>query len=152
MASGHTAVKRLLSHPCHIYYLPENCSSNQLDTSPGKGEQDQLSRCILRRHFNRSVIHSTLFSACAPYPAAFPLKFKAFWERVHMSASFYNTYCNTQRQHSPQVFFRTKSFQPPVSASTNGDDWAAIKAEKEVQKGTLDVCSETHLGSDPGRQ
>lgn len=127
MASGYAAVEWLLSHPCHIYYPPENFSSKQLDTSQGKDEQDQLSKCVPGRlflvDFNRSDIHSTLFSACSPLSCYVSIKILCFLRHgIHMSVCFYNTCCNRHRHYSPEVFLRTKSFQPRDSASINGDD------------------------------
>lgn len=134
MASGHAAVRWFLSHPCHIYYPPENLSSNQLDTSQGKDEQDQLSKCIPVRHFNRSVIHCTLFSACSPLSCCVSIKILSFLRKgIHMSVCFYTTYCNRHRQHSPEIFVRTKSFQPHVSASVNGDEWTSLKAKTHIR-------------------
>lgn len=132
MASEHAAVKWLLSHPCHIYCAPENLSLNQPGTSQGKDKQDQLSKCIPARRFNRSVIHSTLFSARSPL--SWWMCFHLSFLRKHMSVCFNTTYCNRHRQHSPKVFLRTKSFQPHGSASVNGDDWTSLKVKIQVRE------------------
>lgn len=137
-----------LTHATYSIYLrtARLTSSTHLRGRMSKTScQDALSEGI-----SIDLSSTALFSLPVPLVLLhFHYSFKLF---EFMSACFYNTCCNAQMQHSPQVFFRTKSFQPPVSASMNGDDWAAIKAEREVQRGTVDVCSEAHLGSAPGRQ
>lgn len=101
--------------PCHIYYPPENVSSNQLDTSQGKDEQDQLSKPIPVRHFNRPDIHSTLFSVCSLLFCCVSIKILSLLRKgTHMSVCFYNTH--------PKPFSELKSFQPQVSASMSGED------------------------------
>lgn len=90
---------------CHIYYPPENLSSHQLDTSQGKDEQDQLSKPIPVRHFNRPDIHSTLVSVCSLLFCCVSIKILSLQRNgVHMSVCFYKT-------HS-KLFSELKSFQP----------------------------------------